>query len=159
MDKQPLSKETFKTVALISLIISLLFLVVSPLYFLLKLMSNLMVKPTMLMLSILNIAGSIILNIIGNNLLSFEAFLFIATAAIFGVGYFIKEDHDREFYQLLIYLSWFIIPLVTFLLILVSAPTSIVVGFLFLMYISPIPLFIIYKGLLTIINLMVDKFE
>ncbi len=152
MDKQPLSKEGFKTVALISLIIGLLFLVVSSLYFLLKLMSNLMVKSTMLMLSILNIVGGIILNIIGNNLLSFEAFLFIATAAIFGVGYFIKDDYDREFYQLLIYLSWFIIPLVTFLSVLVSAPESIIVGFSFLMYISPIPLFIIYKGLLAIIK-------
>ncbi len=103
-------------------------------------------------LNIVNIVGGTILNIIGNNLLSFEAFLFITTAAIFGVGYFIKDDYDREFYQLLIYLSWFIIPLVTFLSVLVSAPESIIVGFSFLMYISPIPLFIIYKGLLAIIK-------
>ncbi len=115
-----LSKEGFKTATLVSLIIGLLFLVIPALYFLLKLMSNSIIKSTMPLLNIVNIVGSTALNIIGNNPLSFEAFLFITTAAIFGVGYFIKDDYDREFYQLLIYLSWFIIPLVIFLSVLVS---------------------------------------
>jgi len=155
MSEQPLSKEGFKTVALISLIIGLLFLVIPALYFLLKSMSNLIIKSIMPMSNIINAIGSTILNIIGNNPLLFGAFFFITTAILFGIGYLIKDDYDRGFYQLLIYLSWFIILLIIFLSILASAPESIMVGFSFSIYILPIPLFAVYKGLKPII----DKFE
>jgi asparagine N-glycosylation enzyme membrane subunit Stt3 len=155
MDEQPLSKEGFKLVALISLVIGLFILIIPSLYFLLKSMSNLIVKSTMPMSNIVNIIGSTILNIIGNNPLWFGAFLFITTAILFGIGYLIKDDNDREFYQLLIYLSWFVIPLIIFLSTLVSALESIIVGSSCLVYISPPFIYIVHKGLKPII----DKFK
>jgi len=147
MSEQPLSKEGFKTVALASLIIGLLFLVIPALYFLLKSMSNLIIKSTMPISNIVNIIGSTILNIIGNNYLTFIAFFFIVTAAIFGVGYSIKDDYDRGFYQLLIYLSWFITPLLIIILTAASAPESIIVGSGCLAYIFPLFILLIHKGL------------
>jgi len=152
IDEQPLPKEGFKLVALISLVIGLFILVIPALYFLLKSMSNLIAKSTMPVSNIVSIIGSTILNIIGNNPLWFGAFLFIITAILFGIGYLIKDDYDRGFYQLLIYLSWFIIPLVTFLSVLVSASESVIVGFWFLIYVSPPIVFVAYKGLKPKIN-------
>ena len=147
MSGQSLPKEGFKTVALISLVIGLLFLAIPALYFLLKSMSNLIIKSIIPISNIVDTVGSAILSIIGNNPLFFGAFLFIVTAILFGVGYSIKDDYDREFYQLLIYLSWFIIPLVTFLSVLVSTSESVIVGFWFLIYVSPPIIFGILKGL------------
>ena len=152
MSEQPLPKEGFKFVALISLVIGLLFLAIPTLYFLLKSMSNLIIKSIIPISNIVNTVGSAILNIIGNNPLFFGAFFFIITAILFGIGYPIKDDYDREFYQLLIYLSWFIIPLVTFLSVLVSASESVIIGFWFLIYVSPPIVFVAYKGLKPKIN-------
>ena len=147
MSEQPLSKEGFKTVALISLVIGLLFLVIPALYFLLKSMSNLIIKSIMPMSNIINAIGSTILNIIGNNPLLFGAFFFITTAILFGIGYLIRDDNNRAFYEAYIYLVWFITPLSIIILIAASAPESIIVGSGYLVYISPLFVFLAYKGL------------
>ena len=147
IEEQPLPKEGFKFVALISLVIGLLFLVIPALYLLLESMSNLIVKSTMPVSNIVNIIGSTILNIIGNNPLFFGAFFFITTAILFGIGYLIKDDNDRVFYEAHIYLAWFITPLLVIILTAASAPESIIVGSGCLVYISPLFVFLAYKGL------------
>jgi len=147
MSEQPLSRRGFKLVALISLIIGLLFLVIPALYFLLKSMSNLIIKSIMPMSNIVNIIGSTILNIIGNNPLLFGAFLFITTAILFGVGYLIKDDNDRVFYEFYIYLAWFITGLLIIILTAASAPESIIVGSVCLAYIFPLFILLVHKGL------------
>jgi hypothetical protein len=152
-ETKPLSKEGFKFVALISLIIGLLFLVIPALYFLLKSMSNLIIKSIMPMSNIVNIVGSTILSIIGNNPLFFGAFLFITTAILFGIGYLIKDDNNRVFYESHIYLAWFITPLLIIILTAASVPESIIVGSGYLVYISPLFILLAYKGLKPIINL------
>ena len=144
MSEQPLSRRGFKFAALISLIIGLLFLAIPSLYFLLKLMIDTISKP---FIYINNVIGSTILNIIGNNSLLFGAFLFITTAILFGVGYLIKDDNDRAFYESYIYLIWFITPLLIIILTAASAPESIIAGSGCLTYISPLFILLVHKGL------------
>jgi len=147
MSEQPLSRRGFKLVALIYLIIGLLLLVIPALYFLLKSMSNLIIKFIMPISNIVNIIGSTILNIVGNNLLLFGAFLFITTAILFGVGYLIKDDNDRVFYEFYIYLAWLITGLLIIILTAASAPESIIAGSGCLTYISPLFILLVHKGL------------
>jgi asparagine N-glycosylation enzyme membrane subunit Stt3 len=149
MSEEIWSRKEFKIIALASLGIGLAILAIPSLYSLLKLMINIIGKP---FIYVNNTIGNAILEIIGNNPVIFLALFFIATAAIFGVGYFIKDENDRDFYQLLIHLSWFVTPLIILLSTLASASESIMVGFSFLVYLSPIYLFAAYKGLRSIIN-------
>lgn len=100
--------------------------------------------------NIVNIVGSTILNIIGNNPLLFGAFFFITTAILFGIGYLIKDDNDRAFYESHIYLAWFITPLLIIILTAASAPESIIVGSGCLVYISPLFILLVYKGLTSL---------
>ena len=156
MSEESWSRKDFKLLALIFLAIGLLILIVPALYSLLELMISEVSKP---FIYVNNIIGNAILNIVGNNPLLFLAFFFITTAAIFGVGYFIKDDYERNIYHLLIYLSWFLMILLGAFLEILSIvimgeelPKSIMMGFDFLMLMSPPFMFMIYKGLKFLIN-------
>ena len=133
MSQEGPSRDEFKNIALFFLGIGLFFLII-------------------FYITMINIIGDTLLNISKNSPLFIVVLFSFITAAIFGIGYFIKDDYDRDVYELLAYLLWFIMIILGALLDIINISKSIQVGIILLIYISPPFVFMLYKGLKILIN-------
>ncbi len=139
-------KEELRGFAIISALIGIIILVTLGLY-----------DIRGLFIALFNIIGNILENIFRNvSLPAISAIVFFIMSGILGFGLLLEDEDDVNIYKRLVDVLWSITLLVFALLLSAYGfgliPLSAVIGPSFVLFISPLIIFIIYKGLIFLLS-------
>jgi len=150
------SKEELKEFAIATALVGIIALALWGLYYLFYYLITFISNPSIALFSTITNALE---NTIGKvPIIAQFAIIFFMIAGLLGFGSLLKED-DARIYRALIIIIWSITAIVSFAILGAALsrpiPLFVVIGLLFILFVSPPIVFVAYKGLKPII----DKFE
>ena len=160
-ETKPLEKEDpredLKGLAIMTALIGIIALALWGLYYLFYYLLTFMGNPLMALFSAI---GNILENILGKvPIIAQFAVIFFIISGILGFGLLLEDEDDIKRYKSSIIITWSITAIVSFVILgaALASPISLsmVIGLLFILFISPPFVFGILKGICYLLELMI----